>query len=80
MTLKIDGRDIGARDDETILQVARENGIDIPTLCHLEGLSTVGACRLCLVEIEGTGRTLPACVTRVEEGMVVHTDSERLRR
>lgn len=80
VTLKIDGRDIGARSDETILQVARENGIDIPTLCFLEGISTVGACRLCLVELEGSGRTVPACVTRVEEGMVVRTDTETLRR
>jgi len=79
VTLRIDGRDIGARDDETVLEVARENGIDIPTLCFLEGLSTVGACRLCLVEIGGGDRLLPACVTRVEEGMDVRTDTERLR-
>jgi len=77
-TLKIDGRDIGAREDETILQVARQNNILIPTLCELEGLSSVGACRLCLVEVVGARRLLPACVTRVEEGMEVTTNSERL--
>ena len=51
-TLKIDDRDVSAREDETILQVARENNIDIPSLCNLEGLSAVGACRLCMVEVE----------------------------
>jgi len=79
-TLSIDGRDIGAREDETILEVARENGIAIPTLCWLEGLTTVGACRLCMVEIEGSSRLLPACTTHVEEGMRIVTESERLRR
>lgn len=78
-TLKIDGRDIGAREDETILEVARENGIRIPTLCYLEGLSSVGACRLCMVEIRGSSRLFPACITRVEEGMEVTTSSERLK-
>jgi bidirectional [NiFe] hydrogenase diaphorase subunit len=77
-TLKIDGRDVAARDDDTILAVAREHGIPIPTLCALEGLSTVGACRLCLVEVKGHDRLLPACVTRVSEGMEVITSSERL--
>ncbi|HQK20964.1 MAG TPA: 2Fe-2S iron-sulfur cluster-binding protein, partial [Polyangiaceae bacterium] len=79
-TLKIDGRDIGAREDETILQVARENGIQIPTLCHLDGLEPIGACRLCMVEVRGSSRLLPACVTRVEEGMEVTTKSPRLIR
>jgi bidirectional [NiFe] hydrogenase diaphorase subunit len=79
-TLKIDGRDVGAREDQSILEVSRENGFDIPTLCYLEGLSEVGACRLCLVEVEGSSRLLPACVTAVEEGMVVHTSSPRLER
>jgi bidirectional [NiFe] hydrogenase diaphorase subunit len=78
-TLTIDGQDVGAREDETILEVARENGIWIPTLCQLDGLSTVGACRLCIVEVKGTSKLLPACVTRVEEGMEVTADSERLR-
>jgi bidirectional [NiFe] hydrogenase diaphorase subunit len=77
-TLKIDGRDIGARAEETILEVARENGIEIPTLCFLEGLSPVGACRMCLVEVKGSNKLLPACITRVEEGMEVTTSSERL--
>jgi len=70
-TLKIDDRDVSGREDETILEVARQNGIFIPTLCNLEGLTPIGACRLCLVEIKGVSRLLPACVTRVEEGMEV---------
>ena len=78
-TLTIDGKDVGAREHETILEVARENGIWIPTLCQLDGLSTVGACRLCIVEVRGSSKLLPACVTRVEEGMEVTVDSERLR-
>ena len=77
-TLKIDGRDFSARPDETILDVARQNKIFIPRLCELEGLSTVGACRLCLVEVKGSNKLLPACVTRVEEGMEVTSNSERL--
>jgi bidirectional [NiFe] hydrogenase diaphorase subunit len=77
-TLSIDGKDVGARADETILDVARENGIWIPTLCQLSGLSTVGACRLCIVEVKGTNKLLPACATRVSEGMEVTAHSERL--
>ena len=77
-TLKIDGVDVGAREDETILELAQENGIFIPTLCHLEGVHDVGACRLCLVEVKGTSKLLPACMTYAEEGMEVITNSERL--
>ena len=77
-TLKINGKDVSAREDETLLEIAQENDIFIPTLCNMEGLSAVGSCRLCLVEVAGTNRLLPACATRVEEGMEVTTDSERL--
>jgi bidirectional [NiFe] hydrogenase diaphorase subunit len=80
VTFKINDQEIGGRDDESILHVAREHGIFIPTLCQLDGLSIAGACRLCLVEVEGVAKLLPACATRVSEGMVVHTDSERLAR
>jgi bidirectional [NiFe] hydrogenase diaphorase subunit len=79
-TLKIDGKDVGAREDETILDLARENGIDIPTLCQIDGLSISGACRLCLVEVKGWNRLVPACATYVEEGMDVTTASDRLQR
>ena len=80
VTLKIDGKDCGARGDETILQVARQNGIDIPTLCHFDGLGDIGACRLCLVELKGSPKLFPACTTLVTEGMEVSTTSERLSR
>ncbi len=79
-TLEIDGHEVSARRGQTILEVARENGIEIPTLCHLDGLSEVGACRLCLVEIKGSNKLQPACVTAVFEGMSVATDSDRLKR
>jgi len=79
-TLKIDGRDVSARQNETILEVARQNNVFMPTLCELKGLSMVGACRLCLVELKGSPKCFPACVTRVEEGMEVITNSERLQR
>ncbi|MGA3070838.1 MAG: 2Fe-2S iron-sulfur cluster-binding protein, partial [Terracidiphilus sp.] len=79
-TLQIDGQEVSARSGQTILEVARENEIYIPTLCHMEGLSDVGACRLCLVEIKGTGKLQAACVTAVFEGMDVSTNSERLQK
>ncbi len=79
-TLTIDGKDVSARAGQTILEVARENDIAIPTLCHLDGLSDVGACRLCLVEIKGLNKLLPACVATVNEGMEVTTNSEKLQK
>lgn len=77
-TLTINDRQISARSGETILKVARDNGIFIPTLCHLEGISSVGACRLCVVEVQGQNKLLPACVTRIYEGMQIVTESEQL--
>lgn len=79
-TLTIDGQLVSAREDDTILDAAREAGIHIPTLCYLEEISTVGACRLCLVEMAGSNRLLPACVTKVAEGMEVFTNTERLQK
>ena len=78
ITVKIDELEVGANAGETILDVATENAIWIPTLCHLEGLSDIGACRLCLVEIKGQAKLQPACATRVREGMEVDTHSARL--
>jgi bidirectional [NiFe] hydrogenase diaphorase subunit len=77
-TLTVDGELISAPESSTILSAARDHGIEIPTLCQLDGLMNIGACRICLVEIEGSNKLLPACVTRVEEGMVVNTRSPRL--
>ncbi|MCX7019758.1 MAG: bidirectional hydrogenase complex protein HoxU [bacterium] len=77
-TLVIDGRDVSAREDQTVLQVAREHNIFIPSLCYLEGLHPVGACRLCMIEVKGIPKLQPACVTRIKEGMEVVTRSERI--
>lgn len=79
VTLTINGQDVGAHGGDTILDVARENGIFIPRLCHIDGLTDVGSCRLCLCEVKGSNKLMPACVTKVTEGMEVLTDSERLR-
>jgi bidirectional [NiFe] hydrogenase diaphorase subunit len=78
VTLKINDKDVSGRDDETILQVARENNIYIPTLCHLDGLGDVGACRLCLVELKGSNKLQPACTTLVQEGMEIQVNSDHL--
>jgi bidirectional [NiFe] hydrogenase diaphorase subunit len=79
-TLTIDGKEISAEEDATILQASEEANVNIPTLCHLKGVYDVGACRLCLVEVTGMAKLLPACTTRIVEGMEIRTDSERLRK
>lgn len=79
-TLTIDGKQISAEEGVTLLHAAEEAGIKIPTLCHLDGVYDVGACRLCLVEVTGINKLLPACTTKVSEGMEVKTDSEKLRK
>ena len=78
-TLTIDEKPVSIEEGASILQAAREAGIEIPTLCHLDGVYDVGACRICLVEVKGIPRLLPACTTKVAEGMEVHTDTEKLR-
>lgn len=78
-TLTIDGIDVSCRADQTILQVCHEHNIDIPTLCHIEGLSVWGGCRLCLVEVVGSNKLLPACATAAAENMRIVTDSPRLQ-
>jgi len=78
--LKIDGVDIVAYEGETILSAAKRAGIRIPTLCHLDGLSGYGGCRLCIVEIKGSPKLFPSCTTPVSNGIEVITDSEKLRK
>jgi len=78
--LNIDGKEIRTTSDRTILEAAAENGIRIPRLCYEERMEPYGACRVCLVEVEGARGLLPACYTKVTDGMVVHTDTEKLRR
>jgi NADPH-dependent glutamate synthase beta subunit-like oxidoreductase/NAD-dependent dihydropyrimidine dehydrogenase PreA subunit len=78
--LKIDGKAVEARENETVLSAACGADIYIPHLCYHPDISPIGACRLCLVEIEGVKGFPAACTTRVEEAMVVHTDTPELRR
>ncbi len=73
--LTIDGRQLEFEKEETIVEVARRNGIFIPTLCHLRGTRPTGACRICVVEVEGARALLPACATPAAPNMVVHTHS-----
>jgi bidirectional [NiFe] hydrogenase diaphorase subunit len=77
-TLTIDGKECAGSEGQTVLEVAHEAGVAIPTLCHLDGLCDVGACRLCVVEVKGSSKLLPSCTTAVAEGMEVTTDSARL--
>jgi len=78
VSIRIDGEYVTATEGQTILEVARTNDKYIPALCYMEGLSAVGACRLCIVELAGVGRLLPACTTPVQDGMNVITTSPRL--
>jgi len=80
LTLTIDGKPVSAPAGTTVLEAAQDAGIRIPTLCHLEGVYDVGACRLCLVEVAGSNKLLPACTTQIAEGMEVWTDTDRLRK
>ena len=81
VTLTIDGKQIQAEEGAVILDVARENNIYIPALCSHESVTPYGACRLCLVEISRNGRErlVASCLYTVEEGLVVRTDSERIK-
>ena len=77
IVLRIDGKEVRVPAGATILQAAQRNGIDIPTLCHLDGLCDVGVCRVCLVEVKG--QIVPSCVTPVAPGMEVETKTERVK-
>ncbi len=80
ISLTIDNRALKAKEEQTILEVARDNGIEIPTLCYNEALEPYGACRLCLVEVfrDGRSRLVASCLYPVEEGLVVKTNTERV--
>jgi predicted molibdopterin-dependent oxidoreductase YjgC len=77
--IKIDGQSVSVPEGSTILDAARGMGIDTPTLCFLESLTPVNVCRVCVVELEGSRTLVPACSRKVEAGMVIQTDSERVR-
>ncbi len=78
VTLTLNGMEVKAKPGQTILEVARSVGVDIPTLCHDPRLEPYGACRMCLVEVEGARGPMAACGTQVREGMVVRTHTERI--
>src|SRR5579871_2623439 len=77
--LTIDGAPVRVPDGATILEACRAAGIETPTLCFLESLTPVNACRVCVVELEGARALVPACARRAEAGMTVLTDSARVR-
>ena len=79
VTLTIDNQTVTVAEGTTILEAAKSANITIPSLCYLKDLNEIGACRVCVVEIEGITRLVPACVNVVSEGMVVHTNSARVR-
>ena len=77
--ITIDGTPVRVPEGATLLDACRQQGIDTPTLCFLENLTPVNVCRVCVVELEGSRTLVPSCSRRAEPGMVVHTDSERVR-
>src|SRR4030065_204215 len=80
--LQIDGKEVKARQEMTILEAAQSAGISIPTLCHYEKLEPYGACRICTVEVETRGRTnlVAACLYPVEQNLIVRTRSEKVNK
>ncbi len=80
VSIEVDGRNIQARKGETLLEALRRAGVHVPTLCHMDGFTPSGACRLCVVEVEGARSLVPSCATPVAEGMRVRTHSERVIR
>ncbi len=77
--LTVDGKSVEVREGATLLDAIRSQGVDTPTLCYIETLTPVNVCRVCVVELEGSRALVPSCSRRAEAGMVVHTDSERVR-
>lgn len=78
--ITVDGKEIFAESGKTVLEIAAENGIEIPNLCYNKNLKIYGACGLCVVEIEGSKKLFRACATKTEEGMVIKTGTERVLR
>jgi NADP-reducing hydrogenase subunit HndD len=79
VAFQIDGQQARAPEGTTILQALRQKGIQTPTLCYLETLTPVNACRVCMVEVEGARVLVPSCARQVEAGMSIRTDTERVR-
>jgi len=77
--MEVDGKTVRVPEGSTILQVLRTQGVETPTLCYLDNLTPVNACRVCVVEVEGSRTLVPSCSRPVEEGMAVKTDSDRVK-
>jgi len=80
ITLTINDKQVVGQEGDTVLDVCKKNGIDVPTLCHFKGLTDVGACRLCVVEIEKERRPVPSCTYPARDGLVVRTHTEKLEK
>lgn len=78
--LTIDNQTVQVKEGTTILEAARSIGIEIPTLCYLKEINEIGACRVCVVEVEGADKLVTACNNKVQEGMVVYTHSGKVRK
>ena len=79
MRITINGKVIETEEGPTILRIAQMNGVRIPTLCHMEGLIPTGMCRMCVVEVQGLENPVTACNTRATDGMVIETDTPKMR-
>ena len=79
ITITLNGREISGQPGMTILELARESGVDIPTLCHHPHLEPIGACRICIVEDDRSGALMASCVTPIAPGMVINTESPRVQ-
>lgn len=79
ITLVIDGKTVTVPQGTTILKAAEAAGIAIPTLCHMDGLDPATSCFICVVEVEGKPNPVPSCGTEALNGMIVHTNTERIR-
>ncbi|MDH4169155.1 MAG: 2Fe-2S iron-sulfur cluster-binding protein [Acidimicrobiia bacterium] len=79
VTIRIDDTDVALSAGSSILDGCRSVGVDTPTICYADNLTPVNACRVCVVELEGSRTLVPACSRPAEDGMVIRTDSERVR-
>lgn len=80
ISIEIDDKKLEVEEGKTILDVCRAHDIEILTMCHLKGILDIGACRLCLVEIEGVSRLLSACTTKIAPNMIIRTNTERIKK
>ena len=78
VTVTLNGSQVNGREGTTILELARENGIDIPTLCYIQDLPPTGSCRICVVEVEGSRTLVGSCHTPITPGMVIQTHSPKV--